>query len=320
MTTVRWLSMHVPYRCRHAGACCSAGWEIPLERTRVPAIAGLRPDLQWLRPAPGATPDVAGVLALSANGHCIFHDSGCQLHQHLGHAALPSACQHFPRECLIDARGVSVTLSHYCPTAANLLFEHHDAVEIVDGPPVLPEGSPEGLDARNVLPPLLCDGMLMDDEGYTAWEAHCVRVLTAADERTPESVLELLRGQARQLERWRPGRDTLAERIATFSKEQTADAERRPDPLSAVIRRFLAAHAFASWFAYQGGGVGAIVGGLYRALAVLREEVARRQPADQPLAREPLHASIRQTDLRLRHLADRDQLAREAEREYRSRR
>ena len=32
---------------------------------------------------------------------------------------------------MIDRRGVSVTLSNYCPTAADLLFTHREAVEIV---------------------------------------------------------------------------------------------------------------------------------------------------------------------------------------------
>ena len=30
-----WLSMHVPYHCRHIGVCCTSGWDIPIERARV---------------------------------------------------------------------------------------------------------------------------------------------------------------------------------------------------------------------------------------------------------------------------------------------
>jgi hypothetical protein len=326
--SVRWLSMHVPYRCRHAGACCSSGWDIPLERTRVAAVGTLRSDVHWLQPALGATADVGGLLALSESGHCIFHGEGCEIHHRLGHAAMPSACQHFPRECLLDARGVSVTLSHYCPTAADLLFDDDGAVEIVEGPPVLPDGAPEGLDARHVLPPLLCEGVLMDYEGYAAWEAHSVRLLTAGDDRSPEAVLATLKSHALELQRWRPGRDTLAERIATFGAGEAAEHEDRPRPIprdeirsGPVIRRFLAAHAFASWFAYQGQGIGAIVGGLYRALDMLRAEMEQRQlGAGRVISRERLHASIREADLHLRHLADRDRLAQEAAQEFRNRR
>ena len=332
---VRWLSMHVPYGCRHAGACCSSGWDIPLERSRVAAVGMLRADGTWLRPAPGAPAEIGGLLAHSNTGHCVFHGDGCEIHRRLGHEAMPSACQHFPRECLIDARGVSVTLSHYCPTAANLLFDHEGPVEIVDGPPVLPSGEAEGLDARGVLPPLLSADVLMDYQGYTAWEAHSIRVLTADDDRSPESAIATLESQVSQLQRWRPGNESLVERIATFGDEKCPESQIGPGPISRgraaseigagliselVIRRYLAAHAFASWLAYQGGGIGAVVAGLHLALGVLRAEIARQSPdAGAPITRARLHASIRQADLRLRHLADRDRLAQEAAREYRNR-
>ncbi len=74
--------------------------------------------------------------------------------------------------CLIDARGVRVSLSHYCPTAAAMIFDDDGPVTIVDGPPAVPgRAVPEGLDARAALPPRLTDRVLTDLEGLTAWEA-----------------------------------------------------------------------------------------------------------------------------------------------------
>jgi hypothetical protein len=73
--------------------------------------------------------------------------------------------------CLIDARGVSVSLSHYCPTAASLLFEHTGPIDIVDGrPPIAGVEIPEGLDARESLPPRESARRLMSFEEFSHWE------------------------------------------------------------------------------------------------------------------------------------------------------
>ena len=78
---------------------------------------------------------------------------------------------------------------------------------------------------------------------------------------------------------------------------------------AAVINRFLSAHAFASWMAYQGDGVVAGVRRLRLVLAVLRAEAARACPDDgSRLDRPALTDAIRQTDLLLRHLVDRQAL------------
>jgi hypothetical protein len=298
-----WLSMHVPYACRHSGTCCSSGWAIPLERLREPAVRRLRPDDAWLRPAPGAPDDVTGVLALSPRGHCVFHDHGCEIQRALGHDALPSACQHFPREVLIDPRGVFVTLSHYCPTAADLLFSHVGAVEIVEGPPAIPHGEPEGLDARDVLPPLLTDGVLMDYDTYTAWESHMVRVLTADDDRPAEAVLDVLDADlARLQQRCRRGAraHTQPGLVSEGQVSRDGDRSRATTASEAIIRRYLAARAFASWMPYQAGGVAAVLRSLRFTLASLRAQSPRL----------PLKEAIRRNDLELVHLMPRDQLAR----------
>ena len=319
--------MHVPYACQHAGACCSSGWPIPIERVRVPAAASLRPDRSWLRPAQDAPPDVAGLLAVSDGGHCIFHRAGCEIQRAHGHGALPSACQHFPRVVLLDARGVFVSLSHYCPTAAALLFTHTGRVEIVEGPPAIPVGEPEGLDARDVLPPLLLDGVrsrhatfgvrsrhrshagtadsqsrhgetqpvLMDLAGYSAWEAYMVDTL-ANTAGTADDAIERLDDDLRRLQTWRPGRGTLAEAVKGLSAQDGRAVATQAVDDESVIKRYLAARAFGSWSAYQcADGIPAVVRELRHALATVRQHSRRMS----------LKEAIRQTDLQILHLANR---------------
>jgi hypothetical protein len=279
----------------------------------------------------------------------------CGIHLKLGHAALPAACQHFPRQCLIDRRGVFITLSHYCPTAAELLFTSGGPAEIVHGPPATPAGDAEGLDARDVLPPLLTANVLMDLAGYAAWEAHMVRTLAGCDalrsRRSPDQSMDLLEEHARTLGRWRPGGPSLAEAVDALPSDRLRPEVERVDwerdrrlfdrvraalgPAQswpeiprdvedgwdrrvapgwvnhhAVIGRFLGAHAFASWMAYQGNGVLSLVNRLRAALAILRVEAVRAcLRKDQPLSGSLLKHSLRQTDLLLVHLVDRDALA-----------
>lgn len=312
-TRTFWLSMHVPYACRHAGACCSAGWQIPVERGRVAQVTLLRRDA-WLRPLAGAPPDVAGTLAVSESGHCVFHHAGCEIQHAFGHAALPSACQHFPRVVLLDPRGVFVTLSHYCPTAADLLFSHVGPVEVVEGPAVLPDGVPEGLDARDVLPPLLVSHsgrsrrpqsrvevqgqsrvpVLMDWEACSAWEAHMVAVLTRTAA-PAEETLAALEADMALLQRWRPGADrSLAEQLAALPKPGSQPpASSAPASEEVVVGRYLAARAFASWIPYQHPD--GVVGGL-RSLRATLKRLRRHQ------RRLSLKEAIRRTDWQFLHV------------------
>lgn len=127
-----WLNFHLPYRCRHSGACCTAGWPIPIEPERAIVLG------------------CGGTLPQDATGACVFHNGRCTVYEQR-----PMSCVHFPYVCVTDARGVQVTLSHYCPTAASLLFDHRGPIEIVEGPPPIAGFEiPEGLDARESLPPL----------------------------------------------------------------------------------------------------------------------------------------------------------------------
>src|ERR1051325_9650810 len=105
------LSFHAAYRCRHAGACCRAEWEIPFED--------------------------GSVAARTIDGSCTFFDRTtnlCAIHHTCGHDALPLTCQMFPRRVLHDVRGTFISLSHVCPTAAALLFDEDGHAAIVDAP------------------------------------------------------------------------------------------------------------------------------------------------------------------------------------------
>jgi Fe-S-cluster containining protein len=302
------LSFHVPYSCRHSGACCSSGWDVALEKSRVGAIERALADhrltapARWLGAADGAPDDIAGVLARNSSGACVFHRApGCAIHSALGQSAMPSACRHFPRIALIDRRGVFVTLSHYCPTAAALLFETEGPASIVEGPPVLPGGAvPEGLDAREALPPSASPRRLMDWESYAAWEARAVHTLTSGV--APARALDAIGGGVNRVPPealFQLARAAVPSPL-TWPEYLTAESESVLDEAAAVVGRYLAAHAFASWMAYQGNGLAATILYLRVALAVLTVEVARHGS---------LRDGIRQADLLLRHLVDRETLA-----------
>lgn len=235
--TTLWLSCHVDYACRHSGACCRAGWPLPVEARVVPAIDAAVADGRlslagggalWLAESADAPDDVAGTLR-QADGGCVFHhqvDEGrrgasrrCAVHARLGHAALPSTCQHFPRVCLVDERTVRVSLSHYCPTAAAMLVDHSAPVSIVDGSPAVPGlDVPEGLDVRGELPPRLTDGVLMDREGLDAWERHVVETLAGphAAAGAAEDVVARVTADAWRLRSWTPGGPSLAQAVAAL--------------------------------------------------------------------------------------------------------
>jgi Fe-S-cluster containining protein len=244
-----WLNFHLPYACRHSGACCKAGWPIPIEPERAVLIR----KGEWL--------DEGGVLPRDEHGACVFHNGRCTVYEHR-----PLSCVHFPYVCLIDARGVHVTLSHYCPTAASLLFEHEGPIEIVEGPSPVPALEiPEGLDARESLPPLAESAAssqapgprLMSWDEFSAWERTELKTLGA----------------------------------------MTAGL-----PFPSVIERYLAAKLFASWAAYLGDGTTAVRHAVRAAHAVLREAMTHAaMNAGRSIDAALLKHAIRQADLRLIH-------------------
>jgi Fe-S-cluster containining protein len=313
---IRALTVHADYQCGHAGACCTAGWPIAVDtalRTRLEAaldedlLATARPAPHgriFLEPADGT----GALLAAADAGGCVFFDATgerlCEIHRRLGAGSLPPSCRHFPRVSLLDARGVSITLSHYCPTAARMLFRGDRPLAIVENPAAFPRDAKyEGLDARDVLPPLLRPGLLWDLEGYSAWEREAVALL-AREEGTPERALAALRSAAEAIERWTPARGDLSAHVrAVFARLATT---RRPPPdrdgsHARVIKRYIAARLFASWVPYRADRLTSLVDALDDAHALLTEEISRRSANPAQLTRDDLLESIRATDFRIVH-------------------
>lgn len=114
---------------------------------------------------------------------------------------MPSSCQHFPRRALIDDDGLFVTLSHYCPTAAVLLFDVADRLAIVESPPAFPpDRAWDALDARGHWPPLVSPGVMFDLESFRQFERRVVELL-AGDE-SAEAALAAIAGLVEGLRRW----------------------------------------------------------------------------------------------------------------------
>jgi hypothetical protein len=259
------------------------------------------------------------MLGKTDAGECVFFEGGtrlCLVHRDMGEEALPSTCRHFPRLAVTDRRGTFISLSHFCPTAASMLFRDDRPLAIVAGPPAFPPTEYEGLVVSgDDLPPLLSPAMLMDYPGYSSWERHMVARCAEID-RAPESIVATLDRDARILRDWRPGGKTLTEAVHALPLEfvagsppeslgrslalfaevmATVPCDLKPPPdeqqletaydelaraawseLRRPLNRYLGAKAFASWTAYQGRGVATVVGGLDAALAVVRVEAARQ--------------------------------------------
>jgi Fe-S-cluster containining protein len=207
---IRCLSFHASYRCRHSGACCTAGWAIPFDRKEAARVESLRLTgsgrLVWKSEF-----DDLAFARKTADGACSYynHDSHlCGIHVTGGEAALPSTCRMFPRVVLHDARGISLTLSHFCPTAAALLFDAPGPDAIVDAPRSLVRDGPfEGLDAADTWSPLLRPSILMDMSAYDRWERHAVDLLTSENREPPWHAVDRLERAARAIAQWAPGRD-----------------------------------------------------------------------------------------------------------------
>lgn len=159
-----------------------------------------------LRAVPGLPHGARVVFGHDAQGRCVFLEAGhrCAVHRQLGFDHLASACRDFPRVVTLSPVGVSITLSHYCPTAASLLFREDVPLAIRDDPGAFPSSWPyEGLDARAALPPLLRPGVLMDWERHERWEGWAVSILARAGRGAEEGVATLSR-VAEEARLWTP--------------------------------------------------------------------------------------------------------------------
>jgi hypothetical protein len=283
------------------------------------------------------------------DGTCGFFEPDhrlCAIHRVGGSQALPSTCQMFPRVVLRDARGVFVSLSHFCPTAAALLFDEAMAASIIEAPSSLVNGDVlEGLDARDTWAPLLRPGVLMDLESYGEWERQSIALLTAADT-TPWRALGGVERATAALVTWTPNDEqSLRRRVeAVFAATKLRDEAPPPDgALSAFVRkavpeplkppmpppdvtqhlpevlktmseyrtavnRWLAARLFGTWMAYQATGLRAILRYLRASLDVLVLELARGA-ADGVLDRRAMLEAFRRSDHLIIHLATSQRMA-----------
>jgi hypothetical protein len=281
------------------------------------------------------------LLACDSSGRCAFYEPGprtCAVHRHLGHEALPVSCRLFPRLCLLTPRGVDITLSHYCPTAAGLLLTDEGPVRVVVDAAGFPEGAQyEGLDARLAPPPLLRPGVWLGWDGHERWQRHVLDVLGRSG--PPDAALGLLSAQAEEVRSWTaergpfpeyleevlgrpvpggrrpPAADELhGEVVAAIPDElrpwRSSDREASCDGFEAPIRRYLMARAFAAWVGIQGPGLRTAVRALQAALVVLRREAARLSAdAGRAVDAALMKDAFRQADLRLVHLASPEALA-----------
>jgi hypothetical protein len=328
------LSMHATYRCEHAGACCTAGWTIPVERPLRARLGG------------------ASALVPAPDGTCHQYDGAarrCRIHRNIGEGALPIACRVFPRLALTDERGTFVTLSHFCATAAQQLVQHRMPLEIVEGPPAFPAGATyDGLDACGQWPPLIKPDLAFDLAGYDAWERFIIRTC-AREELDVDGALDRIATAAERVRAWRPGSGTLAACVGAAEAEDTADPDaaaryaawratggwrtavdaattraagegQRPPaprldltigPRDGVVRRYVAARAFGSWSAYQASDIRTMVAELVVCASVLTTEAARlARSAGRPLDDTLTIAAVRAADGLLVHGVDRARLLR----------
>lgn len=194
----------------------------------------------------------------------------------------------FPRLVLHDPRGTFISLSHFCPTAAGLLFEPGPPDAIVDAPASLAgAGQLDGLNARDGWPPLLRPGVMMDLESFGTWERLAVEILTRQGI-APRVSLDTLDAATRRIERWSPGVDADGEPLlhavrdafGLLSPPTAALADHEP-----AVKRWLAARLFGTWIAYQGNGLRTIVRYVQACLDIFTIELARDRDALQAIRR-----------------------------------
>jgi hypothetical protein len=116
------------------------------------------------------------VLVPSSDGACPAFDrtggNSCAVQRELDHEGLPASCRHFPRVALLEADAVRVTLSHFCPTAAGMLFkaDARTLAIVQDAAGIADRCEHDGFDARQTIPPLLRPGVAMDHTTCRVWE------------------------------------------------------------------------------------------------------------------------------------------------------
>jgi Fe-S-cluster containining protein len=279
------LSFHASYECRRSGACCSAGWSIPFNAGEQSLVQ----TLSVVRGAIASTPD--GAFAQQEDGRCTFllsrgGDHACAIHKAGGHAALPLTCRMFPRQVLHDPRGTFISLSHFCPTAAGLLFDDDEgSIGIMDAPAALAgDGMLDGLDARETWPPLLRPGVMMDHHSFSSWERHAIELLTRSGV-APRTAIAALHDATERLQSWAPDSTVPLERAVDEAFAVPVGPSPALAPHDVAVKRWLAARLFGSWIAYQGDALRTLVRFLSACHDVFVVELARDGNAFQAIRR-----------------------------------
>ena len=221
------LGFHADYRCRHSGACCTADWDVPVElpvyRSLSDALVGGR-----LRVAPtaGATypfivePDLpdgtAAMLDRDERGHCVFYERDREALHRPSRSRRAASADDVPA---LSARVGPGSTRHVRLALALLSDGGVDAVSATGRSRSSPSRRRFLMPTTTVSssPPTICrrcciPRVLMDLDGYSAWERHMVGRCADVDEQ-PESMLATLMRDADLLRRWRPGSITLSEAV-----------------------------------------------------------------------------------------------------------
>jgi hypothetical protein len=190
----------------------------------------------------------AAVIPPRPGGACPFYlpDSGrlCAIQRQLGHEALPASCRHFPRVALLESDAVRVTLSHFCPTAASMLFADMPGppAVVADASGIADRHEYSGFDARTTIPPLLRPGVAMDQAACRRWEAYLLRALSDPSYATPEAALGRVTESADTIRAWTAGQGSLESHVATtMAEERVAPHRRWTMSLASASRLFLLA-------------------------------------------------------------------------------
>lgn len=332
------------YRCGHSGACCDAGWPIPVEPAplallRSAARAGSLPHT--------SAPPLAGdVLGRTPEGACAFHgrgvNLGCRLERALGPDALPTSCRQFPRILLLDDRGWHQSLSAWCVTTARLIVNGLDDFLSFDHIECDPRVHVEALDARHAWPPLLRPGVLAGFAEFSAFEARVLDAHARAEHTGAcANLLHQLLAWVDDIRAWRPGTDLIRSITDTpfgasvppaarhersnlaydliLSVPEPWQPRRWPRGLAAAdlggptltrrqaedaLVRYSATRLIGSWLAYQGAGFRSVVASLVSSYVLASEALARN--GDGPPTFGRMTAALRAADWLQLHLLDRE--------------
>ncbi len=272
----------------------------------------------------------------ASSGVCWFRDAerrDCAIHREFGEDALASACRQFPRVAVLEPTQVSVSLSHYCPTAAGLLFDPGMDFALVDRPRAFPHGWPfEGLDARAAYSPLLRPGVLLGFDGLRRFESEAVKLFSATG---LQEGLSRFGSAVERIREWTPTRGAVPNLVVTAFQESSLTPLRIAEPedprsilvrsipsgcsvpdlpefspskralspaADLALRRYLAARLIAGWIVFQGEGLATVAAYLRLCLAtVLLFEGARHASESEP---GRWLEAIRSADLWLLHYCD----------------